>query len=710
MSKIVRGLVWAVASIAGLFAVAILAVVLFVDPNDFKDDITQAVQEATGRDLQLQGDIGLSLYPWLGLTLGAAQLSNASGFEDKVFASVESVDIKAKLLPLIQQRIEMKTVQLQGLQVNLSRTADGRNNWDDLAASPIKASTSNQPSANIETSSVSPVAALAIGGLNIEDARIRWDDRQAGQVVEVDTFNLRTGSIAPRVPIDIQLSTQVSVSEPALKTPVKLQAQLSLDPEAQRYRLNGLDVSLNLHSDLLPVSPLNARLMGSVDADIAQQKLQFDDVQLQALNVTAKTKLSVQQFLTAPKAEGQLSVETFSPRDLLKAFGVAVPETADAKVLKKAEIKLTFAGSPDAVSANNFELVLDDSKITGNVKMSNLDKPEFRFDLALDGIDVDRYMPPAAEASPPSPAGVVATSTALPLEMLRDLDVKGNFRAATFKITNVRSTDLVLGLVAKKGQIRLSPVKANLYQGKYNGDITLDVRKDTPRLSADEKLSAVHVGPLLKDMLGDDKASGTVTLAAKITARGMTPEAITQSANGTANFRLSDGAVKGVNLGQMIREAYAKIKKKPAPPKTSNATDFAEVTGSVNIRNGIVHNNDLQAKSPLLRVAGKGQVDLPKQRINYLLNTSIVETDQGQAGKELAELKALTIPIKITGTFDKPKFALDLAPVLKAKARSELKRQKKKLKKKAKKKLEKKKDKVKKKLEDKLKEKFKGFF
>ena len=93
-----------------------------------------------------------------------------------------------------------------------------------------------------------------------------------------------------------------------------------------------------------------------------------------------------------------------------------------------------------------------------------------------------------------------------------------------------------------------------------------------------------------------------------------------------------------------------------------------------------------------------------------MLNTSIVETDQGQAGKELAELKALTIPIKISGSFDKPKFALDLKPILKAKAKAELKRQKAKLKKKADKKLDKEKEKIKKKLEDKLRDKLKGLF
>ncbi|VAX03094.1 hypothetical protein MNBD_GAMMA19-2062, partial [hydrothermal vent metagenome] len=227
---------------------------------------------------------------------------------------------------------------------------------------------------------------------------------------------------------------------------------------------------------------------------------------------------------------------------------------------------------------------------------------------------------------------------------------------------------------------------------------------------ADEKISAVQIGPLLKDVLGDDKASGTINLAAKITTLGITPEVISKNLNGTANFELSDGAIKGVNLGQMIREAYAKIKKKPTPEKTDNQTDFAQMSGSVTIRNGVVDNQDLQIKSPMLRVMGKGRVDLPKQRIDYLLNASIVETDQGQGGKDVSELKALTIPIKVSGTFAEPKFKLDLAPVLKAKAKTEIKRQKEKLKKEVDQKLKEEKARAKKKAEKKLKEKLEGLF
>jgi len=711
MSKILKITGLGVVVLLSLLLLLTAAILLLVDPNDYRDDITTAVQDATGRELNIDGDLSLSLFPWLGLSLGETRLSNAAGDGiKKDFIRVESVDINVKLLPLLQQRIEMKTLHLRGLRVNLSRAVDGRSNWNDLLATPPTDDIRQPAKSPAEESEAKPVLALAVGGINIEDAHIVWDDRQAGQRIEIDRLFLRTGSIAPGIPIDIELRARLGMSEPALQIPIELKGRLTFDLSAQRYRLDGLDVSLNVQSERLPVSPLNIRLRGNMDADIAQQRVQLAGLQLQTLGLTANAELNIHNILSMPQAEGQLSLVGFSPRELTKRLAIELPESTDAPVLNKAALSLDFTGSADAINVSRLDIVLDDSRLTGNLSAENFSQPAVRFDLTLDDMDVDRYLPSATESPPPAPTAAAAENPQLPLDLLRGLDVKGKLRAGKIKLANARLADIVLGVTAKGGTIQLLPLQADLYKGQYRGHMVFDVREDIPGISADEKISAVQIGPLLKDILGDDKASGTVNLAAKITTIGITPDVISKNLNGTASFDLSDGAIKGVNLGQMIREAYAKIKKKPAPEKTDNQTDFAQMSGSVTMRNGVVDNQDLQIKSPMLRVTGKGAVDLPKQRIDYLLNTSIVETDQGQGGKDVSELKALTIPIKVSGTFVEPKFKLDLAPVLKAKAKTELKRQKEKLEKEVDKKLKEEKARVKEKAEKKLKEKLEGLF
>ncbi len=710
--KIVKTIGLGLALAAGLLLLIAAAIVLLVDPNDFRDDITEAVQAATGRELVIEGDLELSLFPWLGLSLGEARLGNAPSFVkaggDKDFARVAKVDIRAKLLPLLQQRLVMKTVHLRGMRVNLQRAADGRNNWDDLLGAPQDDGTRAQAPRESEAPSPGPSLVLAIGGLDISDAQLVWDDRQAGQRIELKRLSLQTGPIAPGSPMDIKLDAQLTVAQPALQTPLALRGRVTAHLPAQTFRLDNLDLALELQGAALPVSPLALHLTGNMSADLASQQAQISQLQLQALGLTLDARARVQ--LADSQAGGNVSLASFSPRELASRLGIALPETADKNVLNQASANLVFTVSPDAIQLSDIELRVDDSQLNGVLVVEDFSRQALRFDLALDDIDADRYLPPASTIPPPEPAAATAAGVQLPLDLLRGLDIKGDLRLGKLKVAKARVTDVRLGLSARRGVVRLSPLQAKLYQGNFRGNVFLDVRGKTPKISVDEKLQSVHVGPLLQDILGKDNVSGVADISANVTAAGANPDDVIQSLNGTARFSFVDGAVKGVNLGQLIRDAYAKLKKQPAPPKAVKQTDFAELSGSVSIRNGVVHNQDLRASSPALRVAGKGKVDLPRQRIDYLLNTSIVETDQGQGGLDLSELKALTIPIKITGSFENPKLKLDLAPLLKAKAKTRLQKEKARVKSKAKQKLEKKKDEARKKLEDKLQNKLKGLF
>jgi AsmA protein len=710
MPKILKLTLGSLLALLLLVAVALVAALVFIDPNDYKDDITGAVHDATGRQLTLAGDIELSVFPWLGLTLGEAALSNAPGFGAEPFARVSAVDIKVKLLPLLQKRVEMKTVRLQGLQVALAKDKDGRSNWDDLLAPPAAAEApkaEEKPAAE-QPPQAHPLAALAIGGIELSDARVVWDDQQSGQRVQLDKLALTTGPLSLTDPIDLTLTTNMALKQPALQTPLKLAGQVAFDLAAQRYTVKGLKLELNASGEVLPVSPLAATLAAEIDTDLAAQRLTVRGLQVAMLGTTLGGDVQVEQLMAAPQATGSIALAAFSPRELVAKLGLPVPQTSDAKALTRAKLNTDFSASLEAATLDKLVLMLDDTQLSGQASVSHFDQPALRFALTVNEIDADRYLPPPAQqtTAPPAPAAAAVGAAQLPLDMLRALDVDGNLQLGKLKLANAHLAEIALRIKAKDGMLRLHPLAAQLYGGRYDGNIALDVRSDTPRIALDEKLASVNVGPLLKDLLGDDKVSGVANVSAQLSATGIEPDAVMKTLNGTAQFSFQDGAVKGVNLGQLIREAYAKVKKKPAPPKTTNETDFAEMSGSVKVTNGVVRNDDLQAKSPLLRIAGKGSVDLPKQRIDYLVNASLVESGEGQAGKELEELKALTIPVKVSGSFSDPKFKLDLEPILKAKARQEVERQKQKLQDKVDKKVEEEKQRLRDKLKDKLKSLF----
>lgn len=719
MPKALKLISLALAAIVLLIIVGVAAILILVDPNDYKDDITQAVHDATGRELTLSGEIGLSIFPWLGLSLGQTSLSNAAGFGAAPFAQVNKVDIKVKLLPLLQQRLEMKTIHLDGLQVSLSKKADGSSNWDDLAGAPAEAPTQApaEKPAPAETTTPKPQAraipAIAIGGLELTNAAITWDDQQAKQRVAISKLSLITGPVSLDTPIDLDLSMDVALSEPKLQTPIKLKGQIAFDLEAQRYSVKGLNLQVNAQGDVLPVSPLALNLSANVAADLTQGELSLDNLQLSALDTHISGQTKVTGLDSNLEAKGRLAIAQFSPKSLLKQLAIELPEMADKQAMSQAQVDMHFSASPSGASLDDLKVQLDQTHLSGKASVKNFDKPAIRYDLTVNEIDVDRYLPPPSKAPAQESAPVSSTTAepiALPMELLRGLDIDGQFHIGKLKAANARATDIAIGLKAKDGLIQVSPTKASLYDGTLNGALALDAKTDTPKFSVKESLENIVAGPLLKDLLGDDKVHGTGNVAMDLRTQGLSVDDFKQHLNGTASFRFKDGAVKGVNIGQLIREAHAKLKKKPAPPKTENQTDFAEMSGSVSITNGLVKNNDLDVKSPLLRIDGKGEVNLPKERINYLVNTSIVESAKGQAGEELDELKSLTIPIKVTGTFSDPKFSLDLKPILEAKAKQKIEEKKEEVKEKVEEKVESEKAKAKKKLEDKLKNKLKSLF
>ena len=164
--------------------------------------------------------------------------------------------------------------------------------------------------------------------------------------------------------------------------------------------------------------------------------------------------------------------------------------------------------------------------------------------------------------------------------------------------------------------------------------------------------------------------------------------------------------MKGINLAKSLRELKAKILNKTDQQQAANQlekTDFSALSFSINFFDGIGNSDDLDMKSPFLRVGGKGQVNLRNSSLDYTARATIVNTSAGQDGADLAQLKDLTIPIKISGPFDKIGYQLQFKQIGSEALKSALKA-------KADPIIEEKKKELKEKVNEKLKESLKGLF
>lgn len=631
MKKLIRILGKVIVVVFALLVAGAIAVTVFFDPNAYKDDIAAYVKDQTGRELAMKGELSLSLFPWVGLEIGETELGNPRGFGAQPFARVEEVGLKVKLLPLLRRRVVMDTVILQGLELNLVRNPQGRGNWEGLAGAeePEPA-----PEAPAKREPRKGVRALDISGVRVSGARIQWHDQQAGQRVVLSDLALRTGRLGVGEPVDVELAFDV---QPA--------------PEAR---------------------PRHVALSAQVALDAAVQSIDVRDLVLEAAGLEVTGALTGRGLQGEPRFEGSLQLAEFVPRRLLQELEVEMPPTADATVLGKAALRTRLQATPSSVELTELSVRLDDTELSGRLAIQGFEPPAYRFDLTVDQVDVDRYLPPAPPEPPPAPEAARPAPPAegaepapiIPVELLRSLNMEGTLRIGKLKAYNIRSEQIEITVSAKKGSVRVHPASARLYGGRYSGDVRVDARGQQPVVSMDEKLSGIQAEPLFGDAAGWDWLSGTADLSAQLSGTGAEVEAVKRTLRGLITFSFTDGVVKGVNIPHLIRTANAALRGEPKPPEVPQRTDFTSLSGSAQVKNGVVDNRDLQIKSPLLRIEGAGTADLVRERLDYLVKAVIVGTLEGQGGAGLEPLKGVPIPVRITGPFAGPDYRVELEKVL----------------------------------------------
>jgi AsmA protein len=732
-----------------IIVAGLVALPFIVDPNDYKDEISTQVEKVTGRNLTLQGDIELSVFPWIALELGPLSLSNAEGFKADSFAKVEQAEIRIKLMPLLKKQLEMDTVVLDGLVLNLETNKEGQTNWEDLTQADEVVEQEAKPS---EDKAGPALAAISIAGVKLSNANILWSDASQGVNYQLRNLNLTTDPLVPGEPTSLDMAFDLISAKPEVKAHVTLNSDVMVDMEKQQYALTGLNFTTIAQGKALPFSQADLALEGDINADMAKQLVTISDMVLTAkanneqqsidakltgqinsnlasqqttidgLNLTAditdpalpgeKAQLELSSNVTAnleqqtvtlsalrlkleellmeadikannilgdnPGFAGNVHIQPFNLRQLANDMNIELPEMADNSTLENVELRAELEGSTSRVNAKQLDLTLDQSKLTGQFAVSNFSNPGFNFKLKLDQIDLDRYLPPVEEGDA-KPAASPATAAAggpsqLPLDTLRQINAKGSIDIDKMTASGLTSENIHITINAENGLVKLTPMRADLYQGQYNGNVSLDARGDKLKLAIDESVKGVQAEPLLKDMTGEAKITGTANASAKLNGSGATVEEIKQTLSGNGGFSFTDGALKGINIAEAIRKAKAALSgQKPAESDAPVQTDFSTLSGTFTANNGVIDNQDLALKSPLLRINGAGQASLPKETIDYNLKVAVVGTISGQGGKELTELKGLTIPVKITGTFSNPKPSVDLAGMVKDKAKEELK-------------------------------------
>jgi len=388
-----------------------------------------------------------------------------------------------------------------------------------------------------------------------------------------------------------------------------------------------------------------------------------------APGVPGRVELSLNAQGGEPRLDMQAKLDTRLTLDPAKQSLVLEDLALEAKGVVGDFKNLAFKASGGATIDGSKERAqaqlagkFDETGFKARVGVAGFAAPTIDFDVDLDQLDVDRYLAPTPAGAKQKPAAGRPESR-FDLSGLRALRGAGTLKIGSFKANNVKASMVQVAVKASNGQVVLDPVAADFYQGKLASTITVNAAPATPTFAVRHRFSGISIGPFVKDLADSDILEGKGDVAADVTSQGDTVSALKKALNGSASLRLADGALKGIDIAGSISGAKSRLgslRGEQTQAADSKArTNFSELTATFKIVNGVARNNDLDMKSPLLRVGGEGEINIGADSLNYLVKASIVGTSKGQGGREVDDLRGVTVPVRVSGPLASPSFKLD---------------------------------------------------
>ena len=620
-------------SIIVLIIVALLVVPHFIDIHHYKPVIEKKVAEMTGRSFTINGDLGLSLFPVAGISFSDLHLGNPQGFEKKDFVVIESFEARVDILKFILslfKDIRVTRFIVNGPQVILIQKKE-ISNWEGIGES--RKGAPSEPDPESELNEKKSEFNIPVDSLN------------------VDEFSISAGSI---IFIDETTTTKREISDLTLRID-----DFSLD--------HPIHINCSANLDGHPVSLKGS--MGPLGKKILKGKIPFDISVMAANQLDIKITGSVVDPAAAAEAEIKLSVAPFSPRKLCKHLGFDFPvETSDPEVFNLAALTLNLKGDLNSVSVSKCLLEIDDSKLKISADAKEFSRPNLNFDLEMDQIDLDRYLPPEQEKTATKKEAVqeeakAAASPASKFDYtpLRKLIIKGRIKIGKIKIGNAKIKDIDLSISGKSGIFKINPLTLNLYQGDVTTVGLLDVQNDIIKSSLALDVKNLNTGGLFADTSGLDFLEGTLNTTLNLKTRGDAPSEIKKSLNGSGELNITNVAIKGIDLTAMVKNtksAFTKIME----GKEESTTKFGQIFSSFKIVDGVLNISDAEFISHDIRLTARGSADLVTESLDFRLEPFLVEKD-GDTNKDRKGSKYL-IPVLIAGNFSSPEFRPDIKKVI----------------------------------------------
>jgi len=657
--KIVGGIALALVVI---LAGALFVITRVIDPNDFKPDITAAARDNANLVLDIQGDLGWTFWPSLGVQIGRTEARLPD--DEALFAGIDAVHLGVAVWPLLFGSVEMDDVLIDGLQLDLVEGPDGAN-WEKIGASDSTDATA-EPAAADETAGGGAMdIPVSIPSLTINNANIRYRVLADGTDILVEQANISAQNLSLDQPFPLQVSLRYQ-DQSDMRIDTRLHTVLAMDLDTNRFVLSPLTVDADIAG--VTTQPVSVSAKMNVDAALNDDRVAVTGLILEGAGTRTEGEITISQLSTRMIMTGKLDTAPFDANAALRAIGEAPIETSDPQALKNVSLSATLDGPENSIMVNPLVMRLDSSTLSGSAGLADLDSGKIVFDLALDALAADGYLPPTTESADETTGAVVSNESSsilpplsdealLPLEDLRTLLAAGTLKIGKLSYSGIEASDMTFAVNADNGLMQLTQAEGKALDGSFKANAALDARNDTPVITLNTELQQVQLQPVAQLALEDDLFIGKLDMTLDFSSRGNSEKALVENAKGTTTFTLKDGTVRGANLHNTLvagvndmlgayKELAAFIPGQESgklPLELSEDTKIIDLKGRAHLEKEIAYVDALDAQLNRGSVSGNGFLNLRSQQFDLKL---------GMKSPELTDnkyLKDQTWPMRCRG-------------------------------------------------------------
>ena len=617
---------WAlgVGAVVGLAVAAMLAwVYVSFEPGAYRSRIEALASEAVGRQVRIQGPIELNLLPFPAVVLKTIEIENPGDIGDGPLARIKRVAVSPRPLSLMAGRLAVGTVTISGLQMMLARNRDGQNNWqgiiDALAAGPGQAL--GAPSAAVRpgvAASKLPLSSMSVSALEINDARIRYVDGVRGQTWQWRGGHLQTGRMTDGSPFRLEITGRLRRADSAVRAEMYLMTRIEPHLADRFYRFSRLNLNLLIDGSSVPGGMQEASISASGEADFAAGRYSLSDFLLQSGGLAVAGKIDGKDMAGHTHYNGRLTIKPFSPRSVLQQLRIRPPLIRDTAALGHAGFDAQFEGNEQHVRFKQIAAQLDESHLTGSASIAQFGDPLVRFDLQLDRLNADRYLPPVDKTGAAVSVEDTTGDDDHGLDQLWPaLDrsrFHGTLRVDYLDAAGLRLADAEARLSARPNEASIERLTAAAYNGRLAASARIERRDQNTTYSLDTQLRHIAIGALLSDLVGDQRLTGLADIDAQVTTRGETDAQRLAALDGTLSASLTDGRLAGYDLDGAIQ----RLRGAEASSQSSAAvTPIKALAATVVFEQGIARTTHMAWQNTGFYGEGEGRYALADDTLGY---------------------------------------------------------------------------------------------